>query len=285
MGKTCKPVFPILRSVCTTFVNDNASLPHLAWDKCHAQGTATCTRVARCRPSILINRILMDKNILKIIVPATVAAAMALAGCDNPEYPDPAGEQGTLSLSGFSITAVDETSGTPETIDVSDFVVNVRDAATGDIAASWTYVDMPDEVSLYDGNYIVEAYNAEAQPAAWEAPYYYASAQVRIYGHEVTAVSPLQCSLSNVAVSVSYSDAFKAAMGSDVRVTVEMIQGVSLEFLPGETRKAYFMPAASTGNTIQATLTGTVGGVETRNVQVLTKCRGRPILRHSVFMR
>ena len=130
----------------------------------------------------------MDKNILKIIVPATVAAAMALVGCDNPEYPDPAGEQGTLSLSGFSITAVDETSGTPETIDVSDFVVNVRDAATGDIAASWTYVDMPDEVSLYDGNYIVEAYNDEAQPAAWEAPYYYASAQVRIYGHEVTAV-------------------------------------------------------------------------------------------------
>ena len=154
-------------------------------------------------------------------------------------------------------------------IDVSDFVVNVRDAATGDVAASWTYVDMPDEVSLYDGNYIVEAYNAEVESAAWDAPYYYASTQVRVYGGEYVAVSALQCRLSNVKVSVSYSDAFKAAMDDDVRVSVSLAQGAVLDFTPVEDRSGYFEYVEG-ATTLVATLTGTVDGVETMRYQVFT---------------
>lgn len=212
----------------------------------------------------------MKKKIIKALLPVAFAAMVA-AGCDNPSYPDPAGERGTLSLSGFTVTAVDTTitSGETTSIDVADFVVNVRNSVTGDVAASWRYAEVPAEVQLLDGTYVVEAYNTEVQPAAWEAPYYYASAQVRVYGGETATLSALQCQLANVKVSVAYADAFKAAMGSDVKVDVSMSQGGSLEFTPDETRCGYF-ELAEGSTTLVATLSGTVSGVDTMNYQVLT---------------
>ena len=198
---------------------------------------------------------------------AALFAVTVLTGCDNPEYPDPEGERGTLSFDGFELTAVDRTVITQDVIDVTDYVVNVRNSNTGEIAATWTYGEMPAEVELLSGTYIVEAYNAELQPAAWDAPYYYASAQVRVYGKEETSMSAMQCTLANVAVSVEYSDAFSAVMGSDVAVRVEMAQGSAMDFTPDETRRAYFSPGATT---LVAVLTGTVGGMDTMMQQVIT---------------
>ncbi len=211
-----------------------------------------------------------NMKIFKIFLTAVIAVTV-LTGCDNPEYPDPEGERGALSFEGFELTAVDGTVITSNVIDVADFVVNVRNSNTGDVAASWNYREMPAEVQLLEGLYTVEAYNAELQPAAWDAPYYYANAQVRVYGKEVTTVAPMQCSLANVKVDVAYTDAFRAAMGSDVTVSVEMAQGVIMEFVPTETRCAYFAPGATT---LVAVLTGTVDGVDTMMQQVLTGIEG-----------
>ena len=172
---------------------------------------------------------------------AALFAVTVLTGCDNPEYPDPEGERGALSFDGFELTAVDRTVITQDVIDVTDYVVNVRNSNTGEIAATWTYGEMPAEVELLSGTYIVEAYNAELQPVAWDAPYYYASSQVRVYGKEVTAMSAMQCSLANVKVDVGYSVAFREVMGN----------------APGAT-------------TLVAVLTGTVAGVDTMMQQLLT---------------
>ncbi len=193
-----------------------------------------------------------------------------MVGCDNPQYPDPEGERGTLSLSGFTITATDTTLTQGEdSIDVSNFVINIKNNVTEEIVASWLYGNIPTEVSLLEGIYIVEALNSEVQPAAWDAPYYYASTSVRIYGDEETTISSLQCTLANVKVSVTYSDTFKAAMSDDVIVSVTMAQGTTLNFTPDETRSGYF-EYTDGSTTLLATLTGTVDGVETMNYQVLT---------------
>ena len=193
----------------------------------------------------------LDNKVMRFfkIFFVALVAAVAMTGCDSPEYPDPAGERGTLSFDGFELTAVDKTLASPVEIDVADFVVNVRNSSTGDVVASWTYGEMPASVELLDGSYVVEAYNAELQPAAWDAPYYYASAQVRVYGKEETSMSAMQCTLANVAVSV------------------EMAQGSAMDFTPGETRRAYFSPGATT---LVAVLTGTVGGMDTMMQQVIT---------------
>lgn len=198
---------------------------------------------------------------------AALFAVTVLTGCDNPEYPDPEGERGTLSFDGFELTAVDRTVITQDVIDVTDYVVNVRNSNTGEIAATWTYGEMPAEVELLSGTYIVEAYNAELQPVAWDAPYYYASSQVRVYGKEVTAMSAMQCSLANVKVDVGYSVAFREVMGNDVTVHVELAKGIALDFTPDETRHAYFAPGATT---LVAVLTGTVAGVDIMMQQLLT---------------
>ena len=133
----------------------------------------------------------LDNKVMRFfkIFFVALVAAVAMTGCDSPEYPDPAGERGTLSFDGFVLTAVDKTLASPVEIDVADFVVNVRNSSTGDVVASWTYGEIPASVELLDGSYVVEAYNAELQPAAWDAPYYYASAQVRVYGKEETSGS------------------------------------------------------------------------------------------------
>lgn len=211
----------------------------------------------------------LDNKVMRFfkIFFVALVATVAMTGCDSPEYPDPAGERGTLSFDGFVLTAVDKTLASPVEIEVADFVVNVRNSSTGDVVASWTYGEIPASVELLDGSYVVEAYNAELQPAAWDAPYYYASAQVRVYGKEETSMSAMQCTLANVAVSVEYSDAFSAVMGSDVAVRVEMAQGSAMDFTPGETRRAYFSPGATT---LVAVLTGTVGGMDTMMQQVIT---------------
>lgn len=211
----------------------------------------------------------MKKWVIKIYIPL-ILMGMALNSCDNPHYPNPEGERGTLSLTGMELTAIDNSSIASVVIDVSQFTVNVRNSSDNEIVATWTYEEMPDEVSLpCNRNYVIEAYNAEAQASAWDAPYYYASSQVRIYEDEVTTASAMQCTLANVKVSVSYSDAFRQAMGDDVTVTVTMAQGASLDFSPDETRMGYFgyIDGAST---IVATLTGTVSGIETLNRQVIT---------------
>lgn len=212
----------------------------------------------------------MTKRFFKIFLPVAVAG-VALVGCDNPSYPDPEGERGTLTFSDFTVTAVDTTiiQGETISIDVADFVVRVRNSNSGDVVASWPYSEVPSEVELLDGTYLVEAYNAEVESAAWDAPYYYASTQVRVYGGEYVAVSALQCRLSNVKVSVSYSDAFKAAMDDDVRVSVSLAQGAVLDFTPVEDRSGYF-EYVDGATTLVATLTGTVDGVETMRYQVFT---------------
>lgn len=205
----------------------------------------------------------MRKRISVICLPIVILV-MTLSGCDDPQYPTSNFDDGTLALSDFTLTV---SSDEETAVDVSHFVVNVFDEHTGDLAATWTYDKVPEYVELPEGMYVVEAYNAEVQPAAWDAPYYYGSTQVRVYGKEATVVAPLQCSLANVKVDVSYTDAFRAAMGDDVTVKVEVQQGASLDFVPDETRSAYFEAGATT---LVATLTGTVGGVGTMIRQVLT---------------
>lgn len=211
----------------------------------------------------------MKNWIIKIYVPLFLVT-MTLTGCDNPQYPDPEGERSTLSMTDFVLTAVDGTSITSAIIDVSQFTVNIRNSSDNEIVARWIYEEIPDEVALpCNASYIIEAYNDEAQAAAWNAPYYYASSQVRIYEDEVATAPAMQCTLANVAVSVSYSEAFRQAMGDDVKVTVTVAQGATLDFTPQETRMGYF-GLANGASTLVATLTGTVDGIETLNRQVIT---------------
>ena len=76
----------------------------------------------------------MTKRFFKIFLPVAVAG-VALVGCDNPSYPDPEGERGTLTFSDFTVTAVDTTiiQGETISIDVADFVVRVRNSNSGDV--------------------------------------------------------------------------------------------------------------------------------------------------------
>ncbi len=197
----------------------------------------------------------------KIILP--FAALFIMNSCDEPVYPDPTGEKGVLVMEGMELSVNEE----PDA-DVGSYVINIKLRGSGDVVESWMFDDIPAEVKLPVGKYIVEAYNEELQPAAWNAPYYYASSEIEVQKDADATIRSLNCVLSNVKIDVAYSDELKAAMGNDAVVDVSM-SGVTLQYGYNEDRSGYFM-CPEGACTLVATFTGTVNGMAWHDYQVLS---------------
>lgn len=203
-----------------------------------------------------------------------LAAMAAMTSCDNPTYPgsettDKEGE-GTLSLAKMSLDVnnaeivINSRAG----VDVGTFTVDITNNK-GELVQSFIYGSMPELIALPVGTYKVSAYNEEEQIAAFDAPYFYGeSREFAITANEVTTVDPITCRLSNVKVSVAYTDDLKARM-SDVVVTVRVADNETLEFAGDETRAGYFKYVEG-NTTIAATFVGKVDGVAVSEYKVLT---------------
>ena len=198
----------------------------------------------------------------KILLP--VAALLIMNSCDEPSYPDPTGEKGLLVMDGMELSV----EGEPDA-DIGSYVINVKERGSGDIVESWLFDCIPSEVRLPVGRYIVEAYNEELQPAAWDAPYYYASREIEVMEDVNASIQSMSCTLSNVKVDVAYSDELKAAMGNDAVVEVSMAEGATLQYGRDEARSGYFM-CPEGACTLVATFTGTVNGMAWHDYQVLS---------------
>ncbi|MDD2961820.1 MAG: DUF4493 domain-containing protein [Muribaculaceae bacterium] len=214
------------------------------------------------------------KKILYIFI-VGLLTAVSLTSCDNPVYPTEEDKDGvgtfscaSLSLEVFSSDiTIENRSG----IDVSTFIVNIRDKNTLTLKHTWKYSEMPEIITLPVGDYVVECYNEEVKDTAWDAPYYYASKEFAITNGNITEIGNLICKLSNVKVTIAYSDELIAAIGSgdDVKVNVLVGNVETLDFAYGETRSGYFrfVPESTT---LVATFTGTIDGYYMSDFKVLS---------------
>lgn len=207
----------------------------------------------------------------KNILLTTLAIVMAaLTSCDNPSYPGgETKDAGKVSLAKISLSVlnVQNVIESRSSVDVGTFTVNIKNEA-GELQKSFIYAEMPEIIELAAGKYTIEAYNAELQDAAFDAPYFYGSGEFEVKANDITEVDPIVCKLANIKVSVNYSDALKKMLGDDVKVTVTVAQNEVLVFTKDETRAGYFKYVEG-NTTIEAQFTGTVDGYEISGYKVL----------------
>lgn len=198
--------------------------------------------------------------------------ALLLVSCDNDWEPEK-----LLSSDGevlFTSMNLDVDNSIKETLpstglDVNDYTVSVTSMATDAVCGRWKYGEMPQVLTLPVGDYKIDVENAPLQAAAWDSPFYHASNSFSIKENEIYSLGDMTCVLSNVAVSVRYSDALKAALGDDVKVTITAADNAALDYSADETRIGYFaMPAGA--STLVASFSGTVNGHPTSLLKTFT---------------
>lgn len=151
--------------------------------------------------------------------------------------------------------------------DLSPFIVEVV-KSDGSKVASWTYAMMPPAPTFAVGTYTVRVKSHNPQPVEWEKPYYAGEQQFQIKANEVTDVDPIVCTLANVRVSISVTEALKNASADDVKITISGEPGVDLEYSLDETRSGYF--AYTEGlSTMKVHFEGTVSGAREDFTHVL----------------
>ena len=212
-----------------------------------------------------------------------VAALAAMTSCDSPTYPGGEGTdeknegEGSVSFANMSISVknseiiINSRAGSE---DVSKYTVSIKrvdgtSTASAEGNQSFIYGNMPELIALPVGDYVVEAYNAEEQVAAFDAPYFQGeSNQFTVKANDIVTVDPIVCTLKNVKVSIDYTDELRAHM-SDVTVTVTVAESETLDFAGDETRSGYFKYVEG-NTTIAATFNGKVDGFEVSDYRVLT---------------
>lgn len=212
-----------------------------------------------------------------------VAALMAMTSCDNPTYPggdngntdEKEEAQGQVSLSQLSIRVnvsdIEMGSRAANVEDLSKYTINIKrvDRASESGNQSFLYGEMPELVALPVGQYVVEAYNAEEQVAAFDAPFIYGkSKQFAVVANDIVVVDPIVCTLRNVKVSIAYTDELRSRM-SDVQVTVTVADTETLVFSGTETRSGYFKYVEG-NTTIVANFAGKIDGTPVTSYKVLT---------------
>lgn len=144
------------------------------------------------------------------------------------------------------------------TIDLSDYVVQIFNS-TGSKVKEWRYADMPDVFPMNEGDYKVRVYSHEVQNAEWEKPYFLGEKEFSVAAGQVNEIGIVTCKLSNIKVTIKFSDRLRKYMADDCKVTVIANDQGRLEFTPDETRAGFFK-ALEGSSTLVAEFTGTVGG-------------------------
>ncbi len=201
---------------------------------------------------------------------AVLAIAIMAVSCSEESWkPEELVEdKGELSLLSMGIEVdTEETVIMRSVPDVSEYIVSIYNSNEF-LVEQWRYADMPGIVTLPVGDYILKVKSHELHDAEWEKPYYYDSQSFKIEKSLITELDSVKCRLSNVKVSVAYSEALEAALGNDVRVVISIGSG-SLEYVKGEQRAGYFaLPDGS--KTMLATFDGTVNGKQVSLRKIFT---------------
>ncbi len=181
--------------------------------------------------------------------------------------------EGTVSFRAMAldvnVESLEETGRAADnSVDVSNFIVELLRDDDATTVGSWSFSQMPDIQILPVGDYTVNVMSHQVKPAAFEEPLYCGSESFTIKEAEVHNVGTIVCSLSNVKVTVKYSDILASMMDTEANVVVG-IGAASLTFGATESRSGYF-ELADGANSLVATFTGTIAGRKESQRKVLT---------------
>ena len=205
----------------------------------------------------------MKTKLLSIIaILLGTVMTLPLAACHDEVKPGPeAGATGEVNLMSMAVeisNAENVIVSSRASIDLSGFIVEIFNAE-GARVQKYAYGDMPGVVTLTAGDYTVKVRSHEVQKAEWDKPYFTGEKAFTVTAGALTDVGIVSCKLSNIRVSIRFTDELRKYMGDDCQVTVIANDQGRLVFTPDETRSGYFEALAGS-STLVAEFSGTVGG-------------------------
>jgi hypothetical protein len=157
--------------------------------------------------------------------------------CSKKENPE-TGPTGKLEMNIGMAIAANDVYNSLKAADKDSFKVVIYNSGNA-IAASFDYAcDMPSLIELPVGDYHAEAFSDNNKAAVFENPYYYGNSGSFTVSANTTTTVGITCLLSNIMLSVVYSDNVKRDF-SDYSTSVSN-SGGTLIFGKNETRAGYF---------------------------------------------
>ena len=206
------------------------------------------------------------------ILPLVAASMMLAAGCSKENPFDGINDNSGQVLK--SALSVDIKADVVERYQVrtrteanfDDFILVFNKAGQAAPAAKYRFGDMPEVITLPEGTYTCTATYGENRDAEWDSPYYLGtSSSFDVKAYEITSyIDPIECTLENIMVSISFDASLASRMSSDSYVEVKVGDNSGLNFTKTEAdaeKAGFFKHTAET--TLVATFNGTVDGVKT----------------------
>lgn len=218
------------------------------------------------------------------IFSALAIATFMMSSCHDNWTPAPEDDgEGQLRMEAIDVTNAENVIKRAG-VDVSNFIVTVNDAE-GKQMQQWKFADMPEIITLPVGEgYTIDVISHNQEKAAWDAPFFKGTSQkFNIVKNQLTNAGTVTCKLSNIKVSIRFSEELKKIMEDDCKVTVIANDEGRLEFGPEETRSGYFQ-AIEGSSTLIATFSGTIYGnyEEIRKVYTDVEAGQHRIITYSV---
>ena len=88
------------------------------------------------------------------------------------------------------------------------------------LVESWTYKDMPDLISVLSGDYYIKAMSHQLKQVDTKAYFEGTSEVFSIKPSAITEVKPITCEMKNIKAVVTFDEALKKFLGTDVTVTI-----------------------------------------------------------------
>lgn len=146
-----------------------------------------------------------------------ISAALVLSGCVKEGNINGIGEYGSVSIGLSSEGEFAEVKSGGE-VDVADFYLKILQGAS--VVKSYSkYSDVPNAIELSPGSYKVEAGTSADADAAWDQPIYYGSQEFSVSAGEALSLD-LTCTLSNMKVTVTCSEAFSREISEDFEIAI-----------------------------------------------------------------
>lgn len=206
----------------------------------------------------------------------------AACGKEEPFHGKETVEEGKILKSAISVDLkTDETVRknvrTRADVNPDDFTIIFTKVGKTSPEKTYKYGEMPDPITLPAGEYTCTATLGENRQADWENPYFLGVSETfEVKANEITSyISPIECKLENIKVTIEFDAALKSQMSEDSYVEVKVGANSSLKYTLAETeggKAGYFMHTAET--TLVATFNGKIDGVsavETKSLNNVSK--------------
>lgn len=154
---------------------------------------------------------------MRKLVFLAISAALVLSGCVKEGNINGIGEYGSVSIGLSSEGEFAEVKSGGE-VNVADFYLKILQGAS--VVKSYSkYSDVPNAIELSPGSYKVEAGTSADADAAWDQPIYYGSQEFSVSAGEALSLD-LTCTLSNMKVTVTCSEAFNNEISEDFEIAI-----------------------------------------------------------------